>query len=72
MNKFSPEIEALMTTVVFLTCRVEAIIRILDDKGIKIESKAIDAETHRIHAVQGSLLRYQISCRIKNPNFDIT
>lgn len=72
MNKFSPEVEALMTTVVFLTCRVEAILRLLEDKGIKLESKAVDAEAHRIHSVQGSFLRYQISCRMKNPNFDIS
>ena len=70
MNKFSPEIEALMTTVVFLICRVEAIIRLLEDKGISIDSKKVDAETHRIHSIQGSVIRYQISCRLKDPNFD--
>jgi hypothetical protein len=71
MNKSSPEIEALMTTIVFLSCRVEAILRLLETKGISIDSKAIDAETHRIHSIQGSVIRYQISCRIKNQNFDI-
>ena len=70
MNKFSPEIEALMTTVVFLSCRVEAIIRLLEDKGISNDSKKVDAETHRIHSIQGSVIRYQISCRLKDPNFD--
>ena len=71
MNKFSPEIEALMTTIVFLSCRVEAVIRLLEDKGITIDSKKVDAETHRIHSIQGSVVRYQISCRLKDPNFDI-
>jgi hypothetical protein len=71
MNKFSPEIEALMTTIVFLSCRVEAIIRLLEDKGISLDSKRVDTETHRIHSIQGSVIRYQISCRLKDPNFDL-
>ena len=70
MNKFSPEIEALITTIVFLNCRVEAILRLLEDKGISIDSKVVDAETHRIHSIQGSVMRYQISCRMKDANFD--
>jgi hypothetical protein len=72
MNQISPETEALITTIVFLTCRVEAIVRLLEDKGIKLETKSIDVETHRIHSMQGSFIRYQISCRMKNPNFDIS
>ncbi|MGD1043919.1 MAG: hypothetical protein ABR936_01190 [Bacteroidota bacterium] len=71
MNKYSPEIEALITTIVYLNCRVEAIIRVLEDKGISLESKEIDSQTHRIHSIQGSVLRYQISCRMKDPNFDL-
>jgi hypothetical protein len=71
MEKFSPEIEALITTIIYLDCRIEAIVRLLEDRGITIESKDIDARTRRIHAIQGSVLRYQLSCRMKDPNFDI-
>jgi hypothetical protein len=70
MNKFSPEIEALITTIIYLDCRMEAIIRLLEDKGISLEQKQIDSMTHRIHSIQGSILRYQFSCRLKDPNFD--
>jgi hypothetical protein len=72
MNKFSPEIEALMTTIVLLSCRVEAILRLLEDNGISLDTKVVDSETHKIHSIQGSVIRYQISCRMKNPNFDIS
>jgi hypothetical protein len=71
MNKFSPEVEALMTTIVFLSCRVEAILRLLEDRGISIDSKMVDSEAHKLHSIQGSVIRYQISCRMKDPNFDI-
>lgn len=71
MSKSSPEIEALITSIVFLNCRIEAIIRLLEDKGISLDSKLIDAEMHRIHAIQGSVIRYQISCRMKDLNYDL-
>jgi hypothetical protein len=71
MNKLSPEIEALITTIVYLNCRVEAILRLLEDKGILLESKEIDSQTRRIHSIQGSVMRYQISCRMRDQNFDI-
>ena len=70
MNKFSPEIEALITTIIYLNCRMEAIIRLLEDKGISLESKEIDSKAHSIHSIQGSVMRYQISCRMKDANFD--
>jgi hypothetical protein len=71
MNKLSPEIEALITTIVYLNCRVEALIRILEDKGVSLDSKDIDSQMRRIHSIQGSVMRYQISCRIKDQNFDL-
>ena len=71
MNKLSPEIEALITTIVYLNCRVEAIIRLLEDKGVSLDSKDIDSQMRRIHSIQGSVMRYQISCRIKDQNFDL-
>ncbi len=71
MDKITPEIEALITSIVFLNCKVEAILRLLDDKGISIDTKVVDSETHRIHAIQGSVIRYQISCRMKDRDFDI-
>jgi deoxyadenosine/deoxycytidine kinase len=71
MNKLSPEIEALITTIVYLNCRVEAILRLLEDRGISLESKEVDSKTRSIHSMQGSIMRYQISCRMKDQNFDI-
>ena len=71
MNKYSPEIEALITTIIYLDCRVNAILSLLEDKGISLDAKDVDSRTHRIHAIQGSILRYQITCRIKDPNFDL-
>ena len=71
MNKFSPEIDGLITTIVYLECRMEAILKLLEGRGISLKSKDIDTEAHKIHAVQGVVLRYQISCRMKDQNFDI-
>jgi deoxyadenosine/deoxycytidine kinase len=71
MNKLSPEIEALITTIVYLNCRVEAILRLLEDRGISLESKEVDSKARSIHSMQGSIMRYQISCRMKDQNFDI-
>jgi hypothetical protein len=71
MNKFSPEIEAIITTIIYLDCRLEAITRILEDRGISIDSKEVASRAHRINTIQGSVLRYQLSCRMKDPNFDI-
>ena len=70
MDKFSPEIEGLITTVIYLDCRLNAILSLLEDKGILLQPKDIDSRTHRIHAIQGSVMRHQISCRIRDPNFD--
>jgi hypothetical protein len=71
MNKLSPEIEAIITTIIYLECRMEAIIRTLADRGISLDSKEIESRTHRINSIQGSVLRYQLSCRMKDPNFDL-
>ncbi len=71
MEKISPEIDALITTIVYLNCRVEAIVRLLEEKGISLDSKEIDTQMRRINSIQGSVMRYQISCRIKDPNFDL-
>jgi hypothetical protein len=71
MNKFSPEIEGLITTIIYLDCRLEAIVRLLESKGISLDSKEIESRTHRINSIQGSVLRYQLACRMRDPNFDI-
>ncbi|MBN1398144.1 MAG: hypothetical protein JXA06_08965 [Bacteroidetes bacterium] len=60
-----------MTTIVYLECRVEAILELLGDKGITLEDADINSTTHKIHAVQGDVFRHKIACRIRNPNFDI-
>ena len=71
MNKFTPEVEAIITTIIYMSCRMEAIVRLLDEKGISLDPKAIDAKAHSIHSIQGTVIRYQLSCRMRDPNFDI-
>jgi hypothetical protein len=71
MDKLSPEINALITTIVYLDCRVDAVLQLLAEKNITLDSGEIDSATHKIHAVQGDVKRYQISRRIKDPNFDM-
>jgi hypothetical protein len=71
MENLSPEIQALMTTIVYLDCRMEAIVQLLGEKGIILDPKEVQVEAHKIHAIQGEVKRYQISRRIKDPNFDI-
>jgi len=71
MDKLSPENEALITTIIYLECRFEAVLKLLDEKGITLEKEDIDAETHKIHAAEVDEKRYKIFCRIKDPNFDI-
>jgi hypothetical protein len=52
MSKFSPEIEAIITTIIYLDCRMEAILRLLEDKGILLDSKELASRTHRINSIQ--------------------
>jgi len=71
MENYSPEIQALITTIVHLDCRIEAIVQLLGEKGIPLEPKEINAAAHKIHAIQGDVKRYQIGRRLKDPNFDV-
>jgi hypothetical protein len=71
MENYSLEIQALITSIVYLDCRMEAIVQLLGEKGISLEPKEIHAAAHKIHAIQGEVKRYQIARRIKDPNFDI-
>ena len=67
----SPEIEAIITTIIYLDCRVEAILQLLDERNISLDPDDIHSATHKIHAVQGESKRHDISCRMKDPNFDM-
>ena len=71
MDKLSPEIEALITTIIYMDCRLEAVLKLLKEKGITLEPDDIDSETHKIHATEAEAKRYKISFRIKDPNFDL-
>jgi SAM-dependent MidA family methyltransferase len=71
MEKLSPELEALITTVIYLDCRIRAIVDLLAEKGIIIPNEVIDAAAHKIHATDGHVKRHEIFCRIKDDNFDI-
>ena len=50
---------------------MEAMLDMLAEKGITLDSKAINSKTRRIHSIQGSVLRYQITCRMRDPDFDL-
>ena len=71
MENLSQEIQALITTIVYLDCRMEAILQLLGEKGVTLESNEVRAVAHKIHSIQGEVKRHQIACRIKDPNFDI-
>ena len=71
MESLSPDMQALITTIVYLDCKIEAILQLLGERGITLEPKEVNTATHQIHSVQGEVKRYQIACRIKDRNFDI-
>jgi hypothetical protein len=71
MDKLSPEMEALITTVIYLDCRIKAIVSLLIEKGITLQTEDIETATRKIHAIEGDVKRYEIFCRMKDGNFDI-
>ena len=71
MDNYSPEIRALITTIVYLDCRVEAIMQILSESGVTLDPEEVHVTMHKIHSVQGDVKRQQIACRINDPNFDM-
>lgn len=71
MDKLSPELEALITTVIYLDCRIKAIVNLLGEKGIILQNEEIEVAAHKIHAVERDVKRYEIFCRMKDENFDI-
>ena len=71
MEKASPEIEAIITTIIYLDCRVDAILQLLDEKNISLDPDEIHSAIHKIHAVQGDSKRHDIISRMKDPNFDM-
>jgi hypothetical protein len=71
MEKLSPELEALITTIIYLDCRLKAIVSILGEKGIALQNEEIDAAMHKIHATEGVVKRHEIFCRIKDEKFDL-
>jgi hypothetical protein len=72
MEKMSPEIEAIITTIVYLDCRIDAILELLNEKNISLDPDDIHSALHKIHAVQGETKRHQIFDRMKDPNFDLS
>jgi len=71
MENYSPEIRALITTIVYLECRVEAIMQILCENGVALNPEEVHTTMHKIHSVQGDVLKRNIACRIKDPKFDL-
>lgn len=71
MENLSTEMQALVTSIVYLDCKIEAILQLLGERGMTLEPKEVSSVTHQIHSVQGEVKRYQIACRIKDHNFDI-
>jgi hypothetical protein len=71
MEKLSPEMEALITSLIYLDCRLKAIVNLLGDRGISLPNEVIDAATHKLHAEEGEVKRYELFCRIKDDKFDI-
>lgn len=71
MDKLSLEIEALITTIIYMECKMDAILQLLEEKGIALDPDEIHSTTHNIHTVQGEVKRHKILCRIKDPDFDI-
>jgi hypothetical protein len=71
MDKLSPELEALITTVIYLDCRVRAIVDLLAEKGITLPNEVIDAAAHKIHANDGNVKRHEIFCRMNDEKFDL-
>lgn len=71
MEKLSLEIEALITTIIYLECKMDAMLQLLEKKGIALDPDEIHSTIHNIHTVQGEVKRHKILSRIKDPDFDI-
>jgi len=71
MPQLTPESEELLRLIVFLECKIDAIVEILRERGIPFSTEEIESMSHKIHAVQGVSKRYRIMSMMKNGKFDI-
>ncbi len=72
MEKMTPEFEALLTTIVYLDCKIDALLRILDERDISIAREDLDGLIRKIHSTNGEFKRHAVIERLKNPRFDLT
>ncbi len=71
MAQLTPELEALITSIIYLECRLEALMRVIQDAGVAFSPEQVESVTHRIHATQNVVKRYAIMCRMSDSNFDL-
>ena len=70
MAQLTPEIEALVNSIIYIDCRIDAVMKILGDEGVNISQDDIESETHRIHSIQGVVKRHIIMSRMRDSKFD--
>jgi hypothetical protein len=71
MAQLTPELEALVASIIYLDCKVEAIMKVLQEEGIKLKNEDVDIMTRKIHGTQYEVKRHSVMCRITDSKFDI-
>jgi hypothetical protein len=71
MPQPTPEFEGLLQLIVFLECKIDAVIELLHDKGVKLTIEEIESRTHKIHAVQRYSKKFRIKSLMKDGKFDV-
>ena len=70
MAQLTPEVEAFISSIIYLDCKMDAILKVLLDMGITLSVDDIASETHRIHAIQSVVKRHIIMNRMRDSKFD--
>jgi hypothetical protein len=70
MAQISPELEAVIGSIVLLECKIEAIMRVLHENGVRLNFDEVDSLMHKIHGTQYEVKRHEILSRIKDSNVD--
>ena len=71
MDQQDQETDALMNSIIQLECRIEALMKILQEAGVPISAEQLESETHRIHATQSEVKKHVLQCRMKDSRFDL-
>lgn len=69
MAQLTPEGDNLLQLIVYLECKIDALLDILNEKGINLSAEEFESKTHRIHAIQSYPKRFRILNMMKSGKF---